>query len=1533
MEKPPKPAEKKIRRVERKAASAVRAKKTSHAAATFPVVGIGASAGGLSAVSQLLRYLPDKIGMAVVVIQHLDPKHGSLTTDILSRTSAKPVAEAVDGTRVESDHIYVIPPNRNLRIARGILKLSPRPESKGAYLPIDIFFESLAADKTNQAIGVVLSGIASDGTMGLKAIKNEGGLTFAQDPKTAQYDGMPRSAILSGAADIVESPKGIAEEIGRISRVFPLQNFSASLLEKRGIGTQGSLQRIFAIVRTAFGIDFTYYKQSTIQRRIARRQFALKIPDLQSYTRYLADHPEEVKTLVEEMLIQVTSFFRDPETFDCLKTQILPKYMTDWDQRIPLRIWVPGCATGEEAYSIAMIVFEFLEKAKLSAKLQIFASDVSELAIQKARMGVYPESGVKDVSKGRLRRYFEKTETGYRIAKQVRDTCLFSTQDVTADPPFARVDIISSRNVLIYFAPELQKRVVPIFHYALNPGGILWLGKSESIGQFSNLFAVENRTGKFYSKKQTATPVRIEFPVPRYPVESLTAATPKIAEVGAAVNDVNDVQREADRIAIREYAPPGVVINDSCEILQVRGRPAPYLELTSGQPSLNLFRLARPEIIGDLRYLIDLARRRNGPSEKAGLRMENEAGQKIVNVKVVPLRLPAQYKDRCFSIFFEETADLTESGTPEAKSKKAGPKQPTAGDRRMAQQQISENQNYQRALVEEYETTQEEITSANEELQSTNEELQSTNEELETAKEELQSANEEMTTVNDELQHRNTEMTQLTNDLTNLLVGVDMPIVMVSLDGRIRRFTPKAGQVLKLIGADIGRPISDIKTGIEGPDLDELVASVMETMTLKEIETHDKQDSWYRIQVRPYRTIENKIDGAVIGLTDITVLKHAAEQLKNIGDDARNIIETTPTPILVITSDLRVHMANQSFYQTFRCERSETDGKVLSELDSGQWRIPSLLEMLGALFDQGTEFRDFEIEFDAPRVGKRHLILNSKRTYLAGFGKQAALLAIEDMTEKRTIALRLEAAEERYRSLVEGVNDSIVLINEKGNIEFTNRRAETMFGYSPGELNAQPYEVLILDPMREVHQKAGFMRRREAREFGRSVDLFGKRKDGVVFPADISISPVTMNSHSMVTVIIRDISERKRLEVERQSILANEKQARIEAELANRTKDEFLAILSHELRTPLTTILSWMHLLRSGRGDLKKGMAVIERSANDQSQLIEDLLDVSRIQAGKLELDRSIINPSDHISAAVDSVRALAQERSQTIETEFAPSAGKISADPVRLEQVLRNLLTNAIKFTPPRGKISVQLKSAGTPPHKGIQIQVKDTGRGIKAEFLPRLFSRFTQADSSATRGYGGLGLGLSIVRHLVEMHGGKVMAESPGEGKGATFTVDLPYVQTDRVPRQKSEESKYRLTENDGAGAPANLAGLKVLIVEDVKDTREAFQQFLQSLGAKVQTAASADKGFAAVTKFKPDVLLGDIAMPGKDGYNLIRRIRALKPREGGRTPTVAVTAYAANEDVRRAREAKYDVHLAKPVDLVNLSHVIAKLANKAK
>ena len=1244
----------------------------------FPIVGIGASAGGLEALSQLLGHLPIDTGMGFVVVQHLAPKHESLSAEIFSRVTRMKVSEVKEGVRVQPNCVYILPPNFSMGILNGVLNLMPRTEVRGLHLVIDFFLQSLAEDLKNRAVGVVLSGTGSDGTQGLLAIKAEGGITFAQAPKSAKFESMPQSAIDSGAVDLALSPQQIAEELARIAHhpyVVPVTSeaheTSSPDDDDEPLSPQDSLRHIFLLLRNICHTDFTLYKYNTIKRRIDRRMVLHKIEDLKAYAKLLSQKPDEVKALYADILINVTSFFRDPEAFKALQQTVFPKLMEGRAPGTPIRVWSPGCSTGEEVYSIAISLLEFLGEGASATPIQVFGSDISEQAIQKARRGEYPETITREVSRERLSRFFTKMEGGgYKISKSIRDLCLFSRHDVTTDPPFAKIDLISCRNLLIYFAAALQKRVFPVFHYALGPKGFLWLGQAESIGNFSDLFSVVDTASHIYSRKNAPVALSFNFRSSTY----VPGRQEIIREPAPFVKEVVDMQKITDGAIQEQY--PGVLIDEAMEILQFRGRTGPFISPAPGLPSNNLLKMANPEILSDLRLAIQAAKKQKVTVKRDGLSIREGRVLRHFDLRVIPIKPTPPANGHYYLIHFEDapeadTRKKTGTASRNNKSTKPSRRDPALVE---LQQELTSNQEYQQSLVEKYEAAQENLTAANEELQSTNEELQSTNEELETAKEELQSGNEELTTVNDELQTRSLEQVQTNDDLVNLLGSAQIPIVMMGNDRRIRRFTPLAGKVLNLIQSDVGRPLShfnlEFSTQEMDLDLEQMVSEVIESMEPREVEVQDHRGRWFRLQARPYKTSDGKIDGAVLALVDIDALKLSLKEVNT---------------------------------------------------------------------------------------------------------------------------------------------------------------------------------------------------------------------------------------------------------------------ANAEAEKANRAKDLFLATLSHELRTPLTAILSWAQMLQSGKLDaekIKRAGQVIEDCGNAQAALINDLLDVSRIIMGKLSLDMIEVNPEVILSKAIDSVRSTADKNSIQIEASFGSNLGTVMADPLRLQQIFLNLLTNAIKFSAPKSTVTVNLKTTGGPSGETakILIAVADSGKGISSEFMPHIFDSFSQEDSSSVRLHGGMGLGLAIVRSLVELQGGSILAESPGEKRGATFTVTLPRKSAHKsLFQSKTQEAKTHQIEM----AQVRLDGLRVLVVEDDDSAREALMEMLQSYGAHVKTATSAQEALEIFQQYQPDILLSDISMPNEDGYSLIRKIRALGPTRGGNVPSVAVTAHAGVEDIRRALSAGYQSHVAKPVDSIHLANVIATLA----
>lgn len=820
-----------------------------------PVAGFGASAGGLEAFTEVLQHLPSNAGLAIVFVQHLDPKHGSILSELLARATAMPVRTIVEATSVKPNHVYVMPPNVCVTLRERALHIEPR-HPNSPHMPIDHFFRSLAADQGSRAVGVVLSGTASDGTLGLKAIKAEGGITFAQAPESARYDGMPRSAIAAGCVDAVLSPERLAAELLELCQHPYLSRLRTTETPPE---PEPDLRDIFSMLRAAKGVDFTHYKPGTIRRRTMRRMALLKLETPEQYVRYLKEHRDEIDLLFQDILINVTGFFREPATFDAI-TSLMPTMLKGRSAEDPLRVWVPGCSTGEEAYSVGICLLENLRRASVEAPVQLFGTDLSEAALEKARAGIYPDSIASDVSEERLRKFFLQTNGMYQIARTVRDMCVFARQDVTKDPPFSRLDLVVCRNVLIYLGPVLQTKVLRIFHYALKPTGYLVLGASESIGSSGDLFGQVNRQHRIYSRKATTAAIGTDFGVYEEPGsrEIIRKVEPSSSQV------------RVDQILLSRYSPPAVVVDKELRVLQFRGQTSPFLEHQPGHANLNISSLARGELGLEVRKLVQDAHRKATPVRGDRV-VRADPGGRSLTVSVLPVPgLP----DPEFLVVFEDAPSKPAASPNEFEAAR----DLTTDERiRELEQELAATRQYLQSVIEEQEAATEELKSAHEEVQSSNEELQSTNEELLTTKEELQSTNEELTTVNEEMQSRNAELQQVNNDLLNLLSSVTIPIVMLGNDLRIRRYTPQAERILNLIPTDMGRPISDFRLKINVPDLDVLCREVIDTLVSREREVVDSEGRTYSMWVRPYRTADSRIDGVVLALIDVTERKQVAE--------------------------------------------------------------------------------------------------------------------------------------------------------------------------------------------------------------------------------------------------------------------------------------------------------------------------------------------------------------------------------------------------------------------------------------------------------------------------------------------------------------------------------------------------------------------------------------------------------------------------------------------------------------------------------
>jgi two-component system CheB/CheR fusion protein len=859
--------------------------------------------------------------MAFVLLQHLDPKHPSLLTHLLSAKTAMPVTEATDGVGVAADHVYVVPPVSDLLIEGGHLRLTPREQTLQVHLPVDAFLRSLATDAGERAIGVVLSGAASDGAQGLAAVKSAGGVTFAQDPSSAEYASMPASAIAARVVDFVLSPEEIARELARLATEPHLAAAGSPALPKAE-DEAVTFDEVFTLLRGAFRVDFSAYKLPTIQRRVARRMLVRRSADLAAYVRLLAEEPAEVEALYRDMLIMVTEFFREPETFAVLGERVFPAILQDRVDDAAVRIWVPGCASGEEAYSLAITLLEVMRARGAEVPVKIFATDISEPDLERARRGSYPEAVCSAVEPDLLRRYFARTEGACQISKSIRESCVFARHDVTRDPPFANLDLVSCRNLLIYFSSSLQRWVIPSLHYGLRPHGYLLLGRSESIAGFTELFQTLDKKHKIFKKLSPASAVGLfRFPGMLGDEAARKPGRAPLEAKGPRAQSHPAAREEADRAVLASFVPAGVTVDAQLAIVEFRGDTGPYLENRPGKPSLNLLDMLRADLAGPVRTALAEAERSGTQAVIKSVRLGEDKPRRAIDLHVIPFTSKAG--ERHYVVLFQEVVSARRG---RVRNTAGGAKDVAVmSEAERLRDELNATRERLEAVIQDKEAANEELRATNEELLSSGEEMQSINEELETTQEELQSTNQE-------LRSRNVELGQVSDDLSNLLASVSFPIVMVGRDLRLRRFTPAAERLLKVIPGDVGRLISDLRLRIDVPDLEALLSEAVDSVALKERDVQDEQGRWYAMQVRPYQTSDNRIDGAVLTLFDVDEMTRRFAAEKSIATTLQqHFIHALPEVAgleLAVATETAYHrdLVGGDFHDVFALP----DGKVLA---------------------------------------------------------------------------------------------------------------------------------------------------------------------------------------------------------------------------------------------------------------------------------------------------------------------------------------------------------------------------------------------------------------------------------------------------------------------------------------------------------------------------------------------------------------------------------------------------------------------------
>ena len=858
-----------IRRPNKLAPVAAQIAPVAPAGVPLPIVGIGASAGGLEALELFLSRVPQNSGLAFVIVQHLDPTRQGIMPELLQRATAMKVVQVKDRTKVQPDCVYVIPPNKDMSILHGVLHLLEPVTPRGLRLPIDFFLRSLAQDQQEHSIGVILSGMGSDGTLGLRAIKEKAGVVLVQDPATAKFNGMPRSAMEAGLADIVAPVEELPGRILAYLQRTPLVHTAEPALEDK---TQSALEKAIVLLRAHTGHDFSLYKKNTFYRRIERRMGIHQIDRIADYIRYLQENSQELDLLFKELLIGVTSFFRDSAAWEELRESVIPALLASRPAGQALRAWVPGCSTGEEAYSLAMVFKEAMGKLKPAKNftLNVFATDLDKDAIDKARAGIYPANITADVSPERLNRFFIQVEHGYRVATEIREMVVFAPQSLILDPPFTKLDLLSCRNLMIYLKAEMQKKLIPLFHYSLRPGGILFLGSAETVGSFTDLFESLGRKTRLYRRTESATPTEpIDFP------SAFTRRLPAGTEIPGETKTPHSLQSFADKLVLDHYSWPAVLVNDKGNIVYVSGRTGDYLEPAAGKANWNIFAMAREGLRHELTETFQKVLQQSHPVVLKGLRLESKHGDHFVNLTVQRLAEPEPLRGLVMIVFAEAPAPL------ETQAPGGSRKGPDHGARRTELEQ-----KYQQVCLElqttreEMQSSQEELRSTNEEMQSTYEELQSTNEELTTSKEEMQSLNEELQTVNTELQARVDELSRSNNDMKNLLNSTEIATLFLDNDLKVRRFTTQATKIIKLIASDVGRPITDLASDLLYPELTTDARDVLQKLGIAEKPITARDGRWFTVRIMPYRTLDDRIDGVVITFADITTAKALEAQLR-----------------------------------------------------------------------------------------------------------------------------------------------------------------------------------------------------------------------------------------------------------------------------------------------------------------------------------------------------------------------------------------------------------------------------------------------------------------------------------------------------------------------------------------------------------------------------------------------------------------------------------------------------------------------------
>ena len=1584
------------------------------------IVAIGASAGGLSALERFFKNTaPDK-GIAYVVIQHLDPSHNSMLPGILQRYTNMQVEQIKDKTKVEKDTVYVIPPGHDLKISNNKLYLDKQENPRGVRLPIDMFFRSLKAEKHELAIGIILSGTGSDGTLGLRDIKAENGMIMVQEPNTAEHKGMPQNAMETGLVDFVlppeEMPEKLIEFINESLFKPPKEvNYQSEEIEKY-------TNEIFKILRKQTKHDFSDYKWSTVIRRIERRMAVNTIQNFENYIAYLEKNPSEVDSLFNEFLIGVTSFFRDVDGFKSLEKNVLPHIFKRNEDNV--RVWVTGCSTGEEAYSIAILLKKHLALNKREIDVQIFASDIDDKSLDRARQGRYPLNIEADVPADYLKSYFHKKDTFYQVKKELREMVVFANQSIVKDPPYSRIDLISCRNLLIYLKSDIQKRILDVFHYALKEKGYLFLGNSESLGSRKELFEAADTKWKIFQKSANGNVNRglWAYSGKKYTYQETDKEqkkeTPKIS-----------VKDFAERQVLQKFMYPFFVIDKEGTVHYSIGKLSGYFEYPQGEPNNNILSAAVDSIKVSLANALRKIKTEKKELVYDNIRFDKNDETEMLKLSVIPIAKPASLSN-LFMVLLEPSKTFPQSVTEHSKN---GINEDDQDEYiQSMERELHDTRDYLQSVIEELETSNEELKSANEEAQSSNEELQSTNEELETSKEELQSLNEELETSNHELQRKVTEVSQVNNDIQNFITSTQIGVIFLDKEMKIQRFTPSMRKIIELLDSDIGRPLKNFVTNLNYDNLIEDIEEVLETLVPKKAEVGSEKGGHFWMRILPYRTMDDKINGTVLTFTDITDLKKAQDELLKSKERFRTLFEKMNSGISVVeiiydkkgqAVDGKIIDANNAYTKQTGVAKEKVVGNNISDL------FPNFNKELFKKFVNVAETKQsFETEEHIPQFDKYFRISAysfEKNQYVALFdditdnikaqnalieseekfreffnsmisgialckkevksGQKSPLLVVEsvnpafvkitgiksekiikndlfEITQESDIDLPPELynkkkksvekeiywkkekkhlhlvslnidnnefaliihditkekdehqARQHLASIVESSEDAIYSIATDGSIISWNKGAENFYGYSYDEIIGKNVSLLS-DNDNGSNAHEDLIAKVKKGKVVKNIELNQRNKSGDKIPVSLTKSPIRNDKGKVVAIsdVVKDMTTVKMREIE----LVKAKQ---KSEEAAKLTTSFLQNVSHEIRTPMNSIIGFTDLLKSKIKDKNtiKFTQAIDNSGQQLLRLIDDILDLSRIESGELSIIKSSFNVTEIMYQLREQFERLIENREKKeleLKLELPDDEPlHIYTDKNRLSQILVNLLSNAIKYTD-KGMVTIGFEKR----KKTILFFVKDTGKGIQKDHLGKIFERFDRAEIENENVIRGTGLGLAISKGLTEMLGGNIWCDSEvNTGSNFYFT----------IPNEKGEKTKENKIEESVSGDEVpNLKGKNILLAEDDNFSYEMIKTMLEPTQANIKYAKDGEQAIKIVENNNLDLALLDIRLPKKTGFEILS---VIKEKEKN-TPAIAQTAFAMSDDRNKIMDAGFDEYIPKPVKMERLYHILHKIFNK--